>query len=382
MTGSMHKDYFVGLISGTSMDGIDAALIELDTQNPTLPIQLVAGQTYAFDQSLWLQLNEAKASAEADHLAWIHSEDCRRLDQSLAHAFAEASLRLMDEANLKPHHIKALGSHGQTLCHRPDDTPPISLQLGDPNTIAQLTGITTVGRFRQADLDAGGQGAPLAPLIHQHLFHHPTMARAVLNLGGIANITLLKPGQHVMGFDTGPANALLDLWYQRHQTGPFDVEGAWARQGTFSQALLARALADPYFHKAPPKSTSIEYFGPQWLEQQLMAWPDLSPCDIQATLSELTAQSIAEALASMGGVDQLIICGGGAKNKDLLFRLGQALPNTDLLISDVLGVSADHLEAMLFAWLAHQRLMYRTLDTRHITGAEQPILLGEVFLPS
>lgn len=382
MTASIHKDYIIGLISGTSMDGIDAALIELDTKTAAIPIKLVAGQTYAFDQSLGRQLTEAKASTEVDHLGWVNSDACHRLDQALAHAFAEAALRLIDEAKLQVHQIKALGSHGQTLCHRPDDTPPISLQLGDPNTIARLTGITTVGRFRQADLKAGGQGAPLAPLIHEHLFRHPKRARAVLNLGGIANVTVLKPGEPVMGFDTGPANALLDLWYQRHQSGSFDADGAWASQGTVNQALLASAVADAYFHKAPPKSTSIEYFGPQWLAKQLMAYPDLNECDVQATLSELTAQSVAHALAAVGGVDEVIVCGGGAKNKDLLSRLDRALPNTELMISDALGVSADHLEAMLFAWLAHERLMNHALDTRQITGAQQPVLLGEIFLPS
>ncbi len=378
---SKDKALFVGLISGTSMDGIDAALIEIDPVSPTSSIHLVMGQTYPFDARLLALLEEAKAAAESDHLTWIGSQTCQALDQALAQAFAEAALRLVDEAKLAPHQIKALGSHGQTVCHRPDDVPAISLQLGDPQTIARLTGITTVGRFRQADLDAGGQGAPLAPLIHQPLFFDPTLARAVLNLGGIANVTVLKAGQPVIGFDTGPANALLDFWYQRHHEGPFDHGGAWASQGTPIDGFLEQALADPYFDKAPPKSTSIEYFGTQWLDSLLMNHRRLSGPDVQASLAELTAQSIAQSLQAMGHFDQVIVCGGGARNDDVMERLNRVLPRAEVIISDRLGVSADHLEAMLFAWLAHERLADQALDTRHITGATRPVLLGEVYRP-
>jgi len=361
------------------MDGIDVALVEIPKDQPNNRLDLVDAHTYPYPQKLVEKLHQAKALAETNPEALINSEIHRSLDKDLGIAFADAAKALIAQAKRTAQEITAIGSHGQTLCHLPEHTPPISLQLADPNTIARRTGITTVGRFRQADLDAGGQGAPLAPLLHQRLFLDATKKRCILNLGGIANVTLLLPGKELVGFDTGPANVLLDLWYQRHHQGPYDADGAWAKMGVVCDALVAQALLDPYFSKPHPKSTGIEYFGAQWLDRVLQNHRSLPAKDIQASLSEITAIGIKDALAGFDGVDELFVCGGGARNLDLLDRLAKHMPDTKLSTTDGLGTSADHLEAMLFAWLAHERLAGRTLDTRSITGARHRVLLGEIY---
>lgn len=371
------------------MDGVDAALVCIDPHDPSAPPRIEQAQTMPFPNALIDALEEAKQWVESDHHDFMRQPACALLDQSLAATFAEAALGVVEAAKLSMSDVTAIGSHGQTLSHRPQDVPPLTLQLGNPQTIANLSGCPTVGRFRQADLDAGGQGAPLAPLLHQQLLAHPTETRAVLNLGGIANVTLLVPDQPIMGFDTGPANGLLDRWYQRHHqkagSARFDVSGAWARQGQACASLLGRLMDDPFFEAPPPKSTSIEYFGEQWLDQRLRGFESLAPVDVQACLIELTTQTVVQALrqASVGAhpMDRLIVCGGGVHNQTLMTSLKEAVPETAVTQSDDLGVSSDHLEAMLFAWLAHQRLNEVYLDTTTITGSSQPVRLGDIYHP-
>lgn len=378
------KSHYVGLISGTSMDGIDAVVLSIDpsdARGSESSIDLLAGHTFEFEPTLSEALSQARRQAETDPDAFVGSELAQGLDHTLAQAFANAALMIIDQAQLKPSEITAIGAHGQTVIHQPDARPPMSLQLGDCSEIARLTGILTIGQFRQADLEAGGQGAPLAPLLHQGLFADPTQTRGILNLGGIANLTLLRPNQPVVGFDTGPANVFLDRWCAQHTQHAFDANGDWARSGQVHPPLLERFLQEPYFQRPPPKSTGIEYFGQSWLDQKLIGFEGLEPVDVQATLSALTAQSVAQAIERLGGVDQLIVCGGGAHNTNLLARLQQALPSARVSTTDPWGVSGDHLEAMLFAWLAHERLAKRLMDTRSITGAQEAVLLGTPYPP-
>ncbi len=367
------------------MDGIDAVVIRLDpkfTDHSAASIELVAGDTFAFEPALADTLAQARQAAETDPEAFMASDLVERLDQALGLAFARAAKTIIERAGLNPNEIVAIGSHGQTVIHQPNASPAISLQLGNCDAIARHTGILTVGQFRQADLAAGGQGAPLAPLLHQGLFSDPSQRRGILNLGGIANLTILRPNQPVVGFDTGPANVFLDLWCRQHNETCFDAGGHWASTGQVHGALLERFLQDPYFQRPAPKSTGIEYFGQHWLNDSLAGLEQLVPADVQATLAELTAQSVAMAIEQLGGLDQLIVCGGGAHNTDLLARLKKAMPACVVSIADQWGVGSDHLEAMLFAWLAHERLAKRALDTRSITGANTPVLLGTLYPPT
>jgi anhydro-N-acetylmuramic acid kinase len=381
---------YIGLISGTSMDGVDVAVVSINAQDPSAPPQIEAAHTASFSDRLVDGLDQAKRWVESDHRGFMQNPLCAELDELLAHAFAEAAIALVSESGLAMSAITAIGSHGQTLCHRPHNDPPISLQLANPQSIADLTLCPTIGRFRQADLDAGGQGAPLAPLLHRHLFAHQQETRAVLNLGGIGNLTLLMPDKPTIGFDTGPANALLDYWYQQHHdTDPssrFDAGGHWASQGTSHHDLVSKLLDDPFFKTPPPKSTSIEYFGEQWLSNHLSGFACLAPEDVQASLTQLTVEGVVRALQQTcptdKPLDRLIVCGGGAHNQTVMAKLQQALPKTQVSASDDLNVSGDHLEALLFAWLAHQRWHDRPQDTTHITGARCAVLLGEIHHPS
>lgn len=368
------------------MDGIDAALVRIDPTQPHALPTMGAAKTFPFTAELTDALISAKRAVEDNPSQWIGTASCQALDQALANAFAEAVAALLAHAQMTPDQITAIGSHGQTLSHRPDDDPPISLQLGDPRLIAERTGLTVVGRFRQADLDAGGQGAPLAPLLHQHLFFSDQASCAVLNLGGIANLTWLKAKDPLLGFDTGPANALMDAWYQRHHTTPkaprFDRDGQWAASGTVNGSLLTAWLADPFFQRPPPKSTSIEVFGEAFLDQHATAMAQCRPQDVQATLVQLTAITITQAIQRLGGVERVIVCGGGAHNQTLMHCLEKALPQTRWVTAHTMGHSTDHLEAMLFAWLAQQRLAEVAQPTPSITGARHAVLLGDVFTPS
>jgi anhydro-N-acetylmuramic acid kinase len=238
----------------------------------------------------------------------------------------------------------------------------------------------TVGDFRRADLEAGGQGAPLAPLLHRALFRPSRGRRAVLNLGGIANVSLLEDDGRVSGFDTGPANCLLDAWIRAHLGEAFDAAGAWAASGRADPALLERLLADPYFARRGPKSTGIEYFNLGWLRAGLQGF-ELSAKDVQSTLAELTAASVAAVVSPLAPAD-ILVCGGGVHNRDLLRRLQNRLPGTPIRSTADCGLEPDWIEAVLFAWLARERLAGRPLDTRSITGARKPVLLGEIFDPA
>ena len=362
------RKLYIGLISGTSMDGIDCALI--DTANHC---QLVASYCQPIP-------------AELKNTLWqlIRKDDITdpriaTVDQQLGILFAQAVEHLLAQTTFKPSDIKAIGSHGQNISHHPNDTPAYSLQIANPQIIADETGIITVADFRSADVAAGGQGAPLAPLFHDKILRSAHQSRAIINIGGIANVTFLSNKTNkVIGFDTGPGNGLMDAWCKQHTEQEYDADGAWAATGTVDQTLLQRLQSDAYFQKVGPKSTGKEYFNLAWLKAMLN---QQSPEDVQATLLELTAQSIITSVQQHHTDAEMIVCGGGAHNKQLMQRL-QHIATRKVIASSELGISIDYLEAMLFAWLAQQRLAKKTMDTSRITGAKQPVLLGQIFLPT
>lgn len=362
----MTAELFVGLISGTSRDGVDAALVDFEDGRPAL----LHATCTPYPPVIREQLDALLASGRRPDRDAMHL-----LDRQLGHLFARACLELLEAAGFEPRDIRAIGSHGQTVWHEPGGDAPVSLQLGNGVVMANVTGIPTVTDFRTADILAGGQGAPLAPLLHRELFHDPVECRAVVNLGGIANITVIGPDGSVHGHDTGPANCLLDLWSAQHQGQPFDDAGAWAASGDINARLLERLLDEPYFAATPPKSTGLETFNRRWLETRLEGL-EVRAKDVQATLAELTAATVSAGLLAHRP-DRVLVCGGGAHNDHLLARLGVHLALAVESTGDY-GMHPDWVEACLFAWLARQRIDGCPLDTGPVTGARQPVLLGEI----
>jgi anhydro-N-acetylmuramic acid kinase len=360
---------YVGLISGTSVDAIDAALCSFE------PVpRLLRGLAYPWPPALRERILEASRNPRAFDL-----DAFGRLDVAIGRCFADATAALLDAAGVAAAAVRAIGSHGQTLRHHPHGEWPFSLQVGDASVIAERARIDTVADFRRADVAAGGQGAPLMPAFHAAMLAVPGATRAVLNLGGIANLTVLGADGGVTGFDTGPANGLLDAWCLRHCSMPFDRDGAFAARGRIDEALLAQWLAEPYFALAPPKSTGREHFGLDWLDAQ-PGVASADPADIQATLVALTAHSVAAAVrAHARGADEVLACGGGVHNRGLMRALVAALQPCMLRSTAELGIDPDYVEAMGFAWLARQRLLDRPGNLPAVTGAHGPRRLGVVY---
>lgn len=360
-------------MSGTSADAIDAVLVDFSPLQPQLL------------NSYSLPLPEPTRQAIFSLFTPGDNEIERlgRLDRELAYLNAQAVTQLLTLAQQPASAITAIGCHGQTLRHRPrlSYNRAFSLQIGDPNTLAELTGITTVADFRRRDIACGGQGAPLVPAFHQAVFSHPQHARALLNLGGIANITWLPPNAAPMGFDTGPANGLMDAWIQRHLGQAYDANGDWAAQGRVLPHLLQALLAHPFFALPPPKSTGKEDFSIDWLFQQITTHcPQATAVDIQATLLELTALSCCQALnRHCPGLQQLYTCGGGARNNTLSQRLAELLPQVSLATTARLGVDVQWVEAMAFAWLAMRCLQGLTGNLPSVTGAAHAAVLGGIY---
>jgi anhydro-N-acetylmuramic acid kinase len=376
MTAIADAEFFAGIISGTSMDGIDCAIIMLESGN----LQLIAGHTAKYSDKLRDALFAACSSPQ------ISLAELGQLDIAVGKAFANTINHMLAEHQIDSGNIKAIGSHGQTLFHLPAGEHPFSLQIGDPNTIAEITGITTVADFRRRDMAAGGQGAPLAPLFHQYFFHKEGGSRCVLNIGGMSNITWLaaEANSPPTGFDTGPGNVLMDMWTTRWQGKPYDNNGDWAASGQVNQELLQLLLQDPYFSVAPPKSTGRELFNAIWLEERLSGFRLTTPVDVQRTLLELTAVSIANAvkesrLAGTQTEAELLVCGGGAYNCLLMSRLQDLLTDMKVSSTQQHGMSPDWIEATTFAWLASRTLKKERSDTGILTGAKHPVILGGVY---
>lgn len=366
---SDHAGLYLGLMSGTSADGIDAVLVDFSGDTPRLR---------AAHNHPWPSALREKMVALAQGNAPLGLDAFGRLDVQIGHGFADAALALLKESGTVAHDVRAIGSHGQTLRHRPDGPYPFTLQLGDPTVIAERCGIDVVADFRRADVAAGGQGAPLVPALHAMLLGRPGQARVVLNLGGIANITVLAADGGVRGFDTGPANGLLDAWCQRHRGEPYDRDGAFAAGGRVDPPLLRALLGDPYFALPPPKSTGREYFHLDWLAAQPRL-AEVAPADVQATLLELSARSVADAIAVHApDATEVLACGGGVHNGALMRRLGELLAPRVLCSTARFGVDPDYLEATAFAWLARQRLLGLPGNLPAVTGARGPRVLGAI----
>jgi anhydro-N-acetylmuramic acid kinase len=363
---------FIGLISGTSMDGVDAALVDLAAAP-----RLLATHTQAYPDELRARVAELCSGARNE------LEKYARLDGELGVLFADAALALLTQAGVRPRQVEALGSHGQTVRHYPGLRPGSSLQAADPNIIATRTGITTVADFRRRDLSVGGQGAPLLPVFHDLLFRKRGVARVVLNLGGIANITILPadPRAPVAGFDTGPANTLMDHWASRHLGLPMDVDGKWASGGRVDNALLELMLEDRYFAAAPPKSTGTDYFGLKWLDRRLKRRGGRpTRRNVQTTLCELSARTIVDAIVRHAAeTREVLVCGGGVHNLALMFRLQVLLGDVPVRSIEDFGVAPDWIEAMAFAWLAQQTLAGRPGNLPAVTGASRPVTLGGIY---
>jgi anhydro-N-acetylmuramic acid kinase len=364
-------ELYIGLMSGTSLDAIDAVLVDLSDS-----IRLLHKQAYPLPAPLRERIHQVVIAPDGGSL-----DEALALDHELGTLFARCSLNLLQISEIPVSQIQALGCHGQTVRHRPSAAPQTTLQLGDPNIIAAMTGITTVSDFRRADMALGGQGAPLAPIFHQALFAQGDGPRVVVNIGGIANITWLEPNRPPLGFDCGPGNALLDAWITHERQLSYDATGAWALQGQVQSPLLADWLADPYFSLPPPKSTGRDYFNLDWLITRSSVRIDQLPAEhIQATLCALTAQTIADAIhCYCEGARDVIICGGGAHNQALMLELQKRLHPLPVLSSTTQGIDPDWIEAIGFAWLAKARLEERWGNVPEVTGARRPTVLGGIY---
>lgn len=359
-------DLYVGLMSGTSLDGVDAVLADFGMHPP----RLIATHYRPYPRELSERLLDLqkKGFDELHHAALIGNE--------IAHLYHQAVEAVLEKAGVMAESIQAVGCHGQTIRHNPHNG--YTLQLGNPALLAELSGISVVADFRSRDMAAGGQGAPLVPAFHEAVLRSPEVHRIILNIGGIANITDLNPGSVIKGFDTGPGNMLLDAWVQRHTGRVFDENGKWASGGHVIQRLLDALLAHPFLDLEPPKSCGREQFNIDWLESNLVGGEPAE--DVQATLLELSARSIASAIERWcGEADELAVCGGGAHNEALLRCLSAHMPRTRVLTSDMLGIGADWVEAMAFAWLARQTLRGLPGNLPSVTGARGARILGAIY---
>lgn len=365
---------YIGLMSGTSADAIDAVLVDFSANQPAL----LASHSTPFDRATRAAIHKL-ALPGTDEIDRMGS-----LDRQLGEAFAQTVIELLALTDYRPEQIAAIGSHGQTIRHRPPQLHeyPFSLQIGDPNVIAQQTGITTIADFRRRDMAAGGQGAPLVPAFHQAFFRSNQHNRAIVNVGGIANLTWLPASGTPLGFDTGPGNVLLDAWILKTRGAPYDHEGAWAGSGQVNNDLLQQLLEHPFFTQKPPKSTGPEVFNLDWLNAELASVEgELAPEDVQATLLILTAQSIA---ASIGALDldspaDIYLCGGGAYNLQLRKALQVLRPDQRVTDTSELGIAPEWVEATAFAWLAHQTRNRLPGNLPEITGASKALVLGGIY---
>ncbi|KTD20624.1 anhydro-N-acetylmuramic acid kinase [Legionella londiniensis] len=360
---------YIGLMSGTSMDGIDAALVNIDNN------QLILGMTHAYSENV-LQFLHELSDQKNPSLSALYE-----LNAMIGREFAAAANQLRVSADVDKNQIIAIGSHGQTVRHEPKSNFAYTVQLGCGHTIAELTGLTVVADFRTRDLINGGQGAPLAPIYHQELFKTFNHPLAVVNIGGIANVSFINDqGFATSGYDTGPGNCLMDKWVKKHLGNDYDKNGEWAKTGSSISRLLEAMLGDPYFERKPPKSLGKEYFSDLWLETYLTE-PHKHE-DVQATLLALTAKTISDEIRRHPLNPQtVILCGGGAHNQALREELCNLLPKRQIATTDVIGVNPDHVEAMMMAWLAHKTITRTPLDLSQITGAAKSAILGVIYPP-
>lgn len=371
---TVRNEIYVGLMSGTSLDAVDTVLVQF-SEHPSHTAELLATREHPFPSQLQAELQaviEAPDKVGLDKLG--------TLDRQLGMLYAEAVNKLLNQADIDRRQIAAIGNHGQTIRHSPDTQPAFTLQIGDAATIAAECGIPTVGQFRNADIALGGQGAPLVPAFHEWAFSDPVKTSIVVNIGGIANISVLRPSKPPEGFDTGPGNTLMDTWFHEHHEQRFDRNGDWAASGTMLPALLDKMLADPFFSRTSPKSTGREHFNRGWLHS-IIGNTVAAPSDIQATLAELTAASIAAAINGCVTQGNVWLCGGGAQNNHLAQRIISHLPGCSVASTEALGIAPDWVEAVAFAWLARARLHGEAAGLPSVTGARARAILGCIHLP-
>lgn len=366
------RDLYIGLMSGTSIDAIDAVIVDLNKKEPLI----VSKESFEIPKNLRVEtlklINEEKAK-----------EDFYTLDDQYVELFSCSVKDLLDRSKLNSKEIIAIGSHGQTVLHEPNKKNPFSLQLGKPKEIAKRTKIVTVGNFRKDDIDKGGQGAPLSPLFHKAFFSKEKETKGILNIGGIANLTILNHSEsELIGYDIGPGNCLMDSWIRNSKGEDYDERGNWAKQGDPEEKLFKALLEDNFFKKASPKSTGPDYFSLNWLLAKLDTL-EIRPNDrdIQATLLELTASSISRELDKyLSKKDPIYICGGGAKNNYLIQKIEEKRLGL-VKKTDVIGFNSDYLEAIGFAWLAKERISNKTFNLSEVTGSRSPVWVGEIYSP-
>ena len=358
-------ELFIGLMSGTSLDGVDAALVAFSGNELKLQATHYAPYAPAL-KNILLELHQPAADE-------LHRSQV--VANQLAQEYAAATAALLKKSGTAADRILAIGCHGQTIRHRPD--AGYTLQIGNAAMLAELTGITVINDFRSRDIAAGGHGAPLAPAFHDRELRHPRIHRVIVNIGGISNLTDLPPGLPATGFDCGPGNMLLDAWITQHRNETYDRDGAWASSGHVIPALLQALLREPYFSAAPPKSSGRDLFNMEWLARHLQG--NEAPADVQATLLALTCHGIADAIHQhCNSVQEVYLCGGGARNGAMSNLLGQLLPECSIQLTDALGVEADWVEAVAFAWLARQTLHGIPANLPAVTGARHPCILGAI----
>lgn len=367
----MTDELIIGMLSGTSRNGVDAVLVSFNNNSMDILHATATPYPAAIKQTLD-QLLETDTAA--------NHKVAELLDDNLAFFFARVAQDLVRTTGLEMRDIRAIGSHGQKAWHQPRGENPVSIQLGNGKLIARNTGTTVVNNFRRTDIEAGGEGAPLSSLLHRDLFLSDSENRAVLNIGGIASLTMLQSSALVTGFDCGPGNCLMNAWTRRQLQKDFDDGGRWAAKGELDTGLLSRMLADPYFRKSPPKSTGLEYFNLSWLDQMLGEAPP-DPVNVQTTLAELCAQNVADSLAIAGLPDRLLVCGGGVHNAFLMRRIATALPEVVVESTARYGTDPDWVEALLFAWLARESLSVHVQDTPLITDSDHPVLISDIHEP-
>jgi len=358
------SELFIGVMSGTSLDAIDISLCEISKDRC---IEIHSGE-YPYDAKLKVDILYAIANP-------ITLKQVGELNYSLAKAYASALSTFISTNKIDKTKVQAVGLHGQTLWHEPNSTKPFSMQLGDASLVSKLVGIDVVSDFRSGDVALGGQGAPFTPAFHKFIFDYETKKVAVLNLGGIANLSILS--DKLVGFDTGPANILMDLWIQKKQSKKYDENGTWAKSGNSDARLLKRMLDEMFFKKNAPKSTGRELFNESWLDEKLIGLT-LSDEDVQATLLELTLMSVKNELLKYK-VNELLVCGGGSRNEYLMLRLAEELPHIDVKTTDNVGVASSSLEAMAFAWLAYKRVAKEEVGLKDVTGASRDTVLGAIY---
>ncbi|MCO4090316.1 MAG: anhydro-N-acetylmuramic acid kinase [Limnohabitans sp.] len=377
----MASSFFIGLMSGTSLDGVDGVLAQVESGGRLI---VIAHEFEAFSapfRSELLRLNEP--GPDELHRSALAGN-------AISRHYAQVVHQLLQTTGLSPAQLVAIGAHGQTVRHRPlafdgdaatqQPANGYTLQLINPSLLAELTGIDVVADFRNRDLAAGGQGAPLVPAFHQGVFAQNSACVAVLNIGGISNLSVLGEDSSVRGWDCGPGNALMDFWCHTHMDQPFDHDGAWAAQGRIQPALLQTLMAEDFLHQTPPKSTGRDLFNPAWLQHKLAQHADLAPQDIQATLTEFTALACAkDVLQHAAKACELVVCGGGALNGHLMTRLALHLPRLNVLSSDARGLPPLQVEAAAFAWLAYKTMRRETSSLPSVTGARGARILGAIY---